>query len=412
MRQNTERLMSSRRSFLRFAAMGAAAPILTEGHFALAARMKTNDDARPVPPPMRLPVLPANAVLIDANENPLGPCQAAREKISQLAPCGGRYDLYGEQAKLIKTFAAQHNLKEDHIAVYAGSSEPLYYTVLAFASPERSLVIADPSYEWAMMAAGAIGAPIHKVPLTAGYAHDVKAMISADPNAGVLYICNPNNPTGTMTSKEDIVWALEHKPKGSVLLVDEAYIHFADAPDVIDLVAADKDIVLLRTFSKVYGMAGLRCGFALARPDLLEKLRQFGENFMTIMGSGPANASLEDADLVPKRKKIVGDTRRETIAWLRQKGYKVIGESQSNCFMIDTGRDGRSVMRAMRQKGIYIGRTWPIWPNAVRITVGTPEEMVKFRTAFKQVMDAPPVAAEAAERMRRPRGDAGIARFV
>lgn len=411
MRQNSERLMRSRRSFLRFAAMGAAVPILTEGHFALAARLGTNDGARPVPPPLIVPELPVNAVLIDSNENPLGPCQAARAKISQLAPYGGRYDLYGEQAKLIKTFAAQHNLKEDHVAVYAGSSEPLYYTVLAFASPTHSLVIADPSYEWAMMAAASIGAPIHKVPLTADYAHDVKAMVSADPNAGVLYICNPNNPTGTMTSKDDIVWTLKHKPKGSVLLVDEAYIHFADAPDVIDLVAADKDIVVLRTFSKIYGMAGLRCGFALARPDLLEKLRQFGENFMTIMGSGPANASLADAELVPKRKKIIGDTRRETIAWLREKGYKVIGDSQSNCFMIDTGREGRGVMHAMRQKDIYIGRTWPVWPNAVRITVGTREEMAKFRTAFKQVMDAPPATA-ATERMRGPRDREGIARFV
>ena len=411
MRRDSGRLTSSRRNFLRFAAMGVAAPILTEGHLARAARLVADDGTRPVPAPMIPALLPANAVLIDANENPMGPCQAAREKISQLTPYGGRYDLYGETAKLIKTFAAQHSLKEDHVAVYAGSSEPLYFTVLAFASPKRSLVIADPSYEWAMMAAAAIGAPIHKVPLTAEYAHDVKAMVGADPNAGVLYICNPNNPTGTLTSKADIVWALENKPKGSVLLVDEAYIHFTDEADVIDLVAADKDIVVLRTFSKVYGMAGLRSGFALARPDLLAKLRQFGENFMPIMGSGPANASLEDAQVVPMRKKIIGDTRRETIAWLREKSYKVIGDSQSNCFMIDTGRDGRGVMAAMRQKDIYIGRTWPVWPNAVRITVGTPEEMVKFRTAFKEVMDAPPVTATA-ERRRGPRDGDGISRFA
>lgn len=409
--ENPETLKSSRRSFLRYAAMGAAAPILTEGHLARAARLAMDDGARPVPPPMMLPTLPADAVLIDANENPMGPCKAAREKITQLTPYGGRYDLYGETPKLIKTFAAQHNLKEDHVAVYAGSSEPLYYTVLAFASPERSLVIADPSYEWAMMAAAAIGAPIHKVPLTTNYAHDVKTMVAADPNAGVLYICNPNNPTGTVTNKEDIVWALNHKPKGSVLLVDEAYIHFADEPDVIDLIGNGQDIVVLRTFSKVYGMAGLRCGFALARPDLLERLRQFGENFMPIMGSGPANASLEDAQVVPVRKKIIGDTRRETIAWLREKGYKVIGDSQANCFMIDTGRDGRGVMAAMRKKGIYIGRSWPVWPNAVRITVGTSEEMIKFRTAFKEVMDAPPVSATA-ERGRGPREGDGISRFA
>jgi histidinol-phosphate aminotransferase len=238
----------------------------------------------------------------------------------------------------------------------------------------------------------ASGAKIRKVALTPDYAHDVKAMVAADPNAGVIYICNPNNPTGTMTSKKDIVWALENKPAGSVLLVDEAYIHFADAPDVIDLVAAGKDIVLLRTFSKIYGMAGLRCGFALARPDLLAKLSRYGENPMPVTGSGAANASLLDADLVGTRKKIMIDTRNETIAWLKQNKYKVLGEPQSNCFMIDTGRDGRGVMDAMQQQKIFIGRTWPVWPNAVRITVGTPEEMARFRTAFKQVMDSPAAA--------------------
>jgi histidinol-phosphate aminotransferase len=388
----------------------AAAPILTEAHFARAAQAAAKPAAASgrhdfflAPPP--------DAVLINANENPLGPCQAARDAIAKLVPTGGRYDFYGETDQLIKNFASQHSLGEDYIAVYAGSSEPLHYTTLAFTSPERSLVIADPSYEAPMAAATASGAKIHRVPLTPDYAHDVRAMIAADPNAGVIYICNPNNPTGTLTSKKDIVWALENKPKGSVLLIDEAYIHFTDAPDVIDLVAADKDIVLLRTFSKIYGMAGLRCGFALARPNLLAKLLMYGENPMPVTGSGAANASLLDAGLVASRKKIMTDTRNDTIAWLKQNNYKVIGEPQSNCFMIDTGRDGRSVMNAMQQKKIYIGRTWPVWPNAVRITVGTPEEMARFRTAFKQVMDAQPVI-EAAEQRRELRDGVRTPRFV
>jgi histidinol-phosphate aminotransferase len=236
-------------------------------------------------------------------------------------------------------------------------------------------------------------AKISKVPLTASYAHDVKALVAADPNAGVIYICNPNNPTGTLTSKQDIVWALENKPKGSILLVDEAYIHLSDAPNTLDLVAADKDIIVLRTFSKIYGMAGIRCGFAAGRPDLLERLKPFGQNPLPVTGVAAANVSLLDTDLIPTRKKIIADTRCDTIAWLKQNGYKVIGDSQSNCFMIDTGRDGRSVMAAMRAKKVIIGRTWPVWPNAVRISVGTPAEMAKFKTAWKEVMDAP-VSAE------------------
>jgi len=385
---------TSRRNFLKYGSMAAAAmPIMSEAHFAQAARVaagsKAGYDFGPT-------MMPADAVLINANENPLGPCKAACDAVAAMAPWGGRYDMYGETDKLTKTFAAQHGLKEENVMVYAGSSEPLHYTVLAFTSPKRGFVTADPSYEAGMYAAMMSGAGIFKVKLAADYSHDVKALVSADPNAGVIYICNPNNPTGTITSKKDIIWALENKPAGSVLLVDEAYIHLSDAEDVLDQVAAGKDLIVLRTFSKVYGMAGLRCGFAVGRPDLLKKLQRYGQNPMVVTGAVAANVSLQDADLVPSRKKIIGDIRRDTLSWLAANNYKVIGESQSNCFMIDTGRPGKGVIAAMQAKNVYIGRTWPVWPNAVRITVGSPKDMAAFKVAFKSVMDAPaaPVVAE------------------
>jgi hypothetical protein len=248
----------------------AAMPIFTEGHLAQAA-MQTAAPSTAPRRPRRMMTYPEGAVLINANENPLGPCKAACEAIAAIAHKGGRYDIDGETAKLTTTFAKQNGLKEEYIAVYAGSSEPLHFTTLAFTSPTRGFVTADPSYEAGMMAAKVSGAKITKVPLTSTYAHDVKAMVAADPNAGVLYICNPNNPTGTLTNKEDIAWAVENKPKGSIILVDEAYIHLSDSPSVLDMVAADKDIVVLRTFSKVYGMAGIRCGFAVGRPDRRER---------------------------------------------------------------------------------------------------------------------------------------------
>ena len=380
----------SRRSFMRMASVAASLPVFTEAHFAWAAQqaaVPAAANARKIRPAM-----PPGAVLINANENPLGPCKAACEAIAAIAPKGGRYDIDGETEKLTKTFAAQNGLKENYIAVYAGSSEPLHYSVLAFTSPTKGFVTADPSYEAGMRAASISKAKISKVPLTSTYAHDVKALVAADPKAGIIYICNPNNPTGTITSKADILWALENKPAGSILLVDEAYIHLSDAESVVDMVAADKDLIILRTFSKIYGMAGIRCGFALGRPDLLAKLVPFGQNAMPITGSAAANVSLLDAELVPTRKKIIGDTRNDTFAWLKANGYKFI-PSQSNCFMINTGRNGQSVIAAMREKNVYIGRTWPIWPNVVRVSVGTPDDMAKFKVAFKQVMDAPAVAA-------------------
>lgn len=396
--------VSSRRAFLRNAGVAVlAVPVLTEGQLAYAALQSgtaaapTNGNGQAAKLRRQRPEIPAGAVLINANENPLGPCEAACQAIAAIAPKGGRYDIDNETEKLTKTFAAQNGLKEDHIAVYAGSSEPLHFTVLAFTGPQRSFVTADPSYEAGMYAATAAQARIVKVPLTESHAHDVRAMVK-EPTAGVIYICNPNNPTGTLTPKEDIVWALEHKPAGSILLVDEAYIHLSDAPDTLDLVRAGKDLIVLRTFSKVYGMAGIRCGLAVGRPDLLAKLQPFGMNAMPITGSAAANVSLLETELVPTRKKIIADTRNQTFDWLQTNGYKFI-PSVSNCFMIDTGRDGKGVIAAMQAKNVYIGRTWPIWPNYVRITVGTPAEMAKFQTAFKEVMGGPatPVTARAEE---------------
>ena len=151
---------ASRRSFLRYASLAAAAPIFTEAHFAWAAQQAASTTAPAAPARRIRQSPPPGAVLINANENPLGPCKAACEAIAAIAPMGGRYDIYGETEKLTKTFAAQHNLPEDHIAVYAGSSEPLHFSVLAFTSPNRGFVSADPSYEAGTYAAKTSGAKV------------------------------------------------------------------------------------------------------------------------------------------------------------------------------------------------------------------------------------------------------------
>ena len=377
----TETLRLGRRAFLWAGAAAAAVPILGEAELAqakLASQM--------------LGVLPPDAVIINANENPLGPCKAACEAITRILPLGGRYDRMGELDALTEAYAALHGLKPETVAFYAGSSEPLHYTTLAFTSPTRSLVMADPSYESAAAAAAISKAPVHKVPLTEAFSHDVEKMVGIDPQAGLIYIVNPNNPTGTITPRDKILWALEHKPKGSVLLVDEAYIHLSDEQTVLDQVAAGKDLIVLRTFSKIFGMAGLRCGVAIARPDLLDKLQPYYQNAMPVTALAAARASLADKELIPTRKAWIAQTRAETIGWLKASGYRPVGQSHSNCFMIDTGRSGRGVIAALQKEKVYIGRLWPVWPNAVRVSVGTPEDMAKFRTAFGKVMDQPATA--------------------
>jgi histidinol-phosphate aminotransferase len=374
----------SRRSFLRNAALSSAAaaalPVLTEPQMAYAARR------------MAFKGFPPGAVQIDANENPLGPCDRACTAMADMLHQTGRYD-FTRTGKLSEIFAEQHDLKPENVYVYGGSSEPLQFSVLAFTSPTRPYVTADPGYEAGMRAAASNGAPIVKVPLTPTHAHDVKAMLAAAPNGGVFYICNPNNPTGTITPREDIEYALANKPAGSILLIDEAYIHFSDhATPSLDMVKAGKDVIVLRTFSKIYGMAGLRCGLAIGRPDLLAKLNEYGQNPMPVLALVAANTSLLRPELVPKRKAINAGIRDQTFAWLTANQYTYI-PSESNCFMIDTKRPGHQVMAAMAAKDVYIGRVWPIMPTWVRITVGTSDDMQKFQTAFKEVMDAPLTAA-------------------
>jgi histidinol-phosphate aminotransferase len=367
----------SRRNFMRLAAATSAfasIPILTEARLAYAQRPKFAD--------------PNKGIHIDANENPLGPSEGARAAIANIIPKGGRYE-FNMQAELTEAFAKIEGLDPESVVAYAGSSEPLHYPVLAFTSPSKPLVTADPGYEAPVWAAQAAGAAVIKVPLAdprGAASHDAKAMIAASANPGVIYICNPNNPTGTVTPQADIDYIVANAPKGTVVLIDEAYIHFSDEPRSLHYVKEGKDVIVLRTFSKLYGMAGIRMGFAVGRPGLLAKLTPLGgQNSLPITAIAAAKASITDPDLVPTRKKLIGEIRAENLAWLKGQGYAVT-PSDSNCFMLDVKRPGGEVLAALAKKDVYIGRIWPAWPNRVRITVGTREEMAIFQKAFTEVM--------------------------
>ena len=364
----------SRRSFLNLSAAATAAlacHILTEPVLAQVAIERNS--------------YPKGAIRINSNENPLGPCTAAREAIALATPDSGRYQFHLTE-ELVKTFAQQQGLKMEYLLPLGGSTPALNYVVGAFTSPKASYVTAEPGYDAVAHVAQAVGARVVGVSLTKTWSHDVKAMLAAAPKAGVFYICTPNNPTGTLTSHDDIEYLVEHKPKGAIVLVDEAYIHFSDAPSAIDLVKADKDLIVLRTFSKLYGMAGLRCGFAIARPDLLKKITAYGGwNPMPVTACAAATASLNETNLVQERKRINAAVRQSTFAWLDRNGYQYT-PSVSNCFMLKAGKPAPDVIAAMAHQNVFIGRPWPSMPDWVRITVGTQSEMEQFQTAFQNVM--------------------------
>lgn len=372
----------SRRNFGRIASLltaGAALPFYTEQ--ALAQMSKAG-------------AIPPDGVKIDANENPLGPCPEAVDAIYKMVKQGGRYQWQATDT-LAETMAGTLNVKfspdeeQTYIEIFAGSSAPLHQAVLAFCSKDRAFVKGDPGYEAGEIAAQYIGAPVVKVPLKNGiYEHDVRAMLEQAPNAGLYYICNPNNPTGTLTSRADIEYLVANKPRGSVVMIDEAYIHFSSkAVACTDMVARGEDVVVLRTFSKIYGMAGLRAGAAMARPDLLAKVRQWSAGAMPVTAMCGATASLQAKNLVAQRRDYMTGVREETCRWLASKNVKFI-PSEANCFMMDVKRPGKEFRKQMAQEKVFVGRSWPVWPNWVRVTVGTKEEMEKFRDAFSKCYQA------------------------
>jgi histidinol-phosphate aminotransferase len=389
----------SRRSFLRTlgAASAAAAALPATGAFA-------QQKATPAPAMSgrrggfgsdmgEMRVLNPDTVIISSNENPLGPATSSLDAISKTAAMGGRY--HQEQAAMTTSvYNDIFGLKRGYTALGPGSGGLLDLALMSSIGPDKPLVYGDPSYEQGPRAADTMRAPKFPVKLTPTYAHDVKAMLAAHPSPGAYYIVNPNNPTGTMTPRADILWLLKNKPKGSVVIVDEAYFHFSNDDSVLDQVAADQDIIVLRTFSKIYGMAGLRAGFAAGRPDLLQKFvtvappaRSLAS--ISITSAAAARAGMLDKDLIPSRKKINADNRAETLEFLTKKGYSIIPGSQANFFMVDVKRPGHEFQQAMLKENVAIGRTWSAMPTYVRVTVGTHEEMAKFQTAFVKCMDMP-----------------------
>lgn len=361
----------SRRSFLQLASSGLAVGALGLAPAAEAARRAA---AAPVTAPAIGPVY------LNFNECPHGPSPGAQLAASTLITRSGRY-LFGLSDELTELFASQNGLPPDHVGAYAGSSDPLNRAARAFTSSGAAVVMADPTFEAVADVAAANGAPVRKVPLRSDGAHDVKRMAGIDPNAGLIYLCNPNNPTGSVTARKQVQWLLANKPTGAILLVDEAYIHYSEQPSVIDLVARHPDLLVLRTFSKLYGMAGLRLGLAVAAPPLLARLNAFGDNPLPITALAAGIASLRDPQLVPTRRAQNARIRNDTVQWLRRQGYSCL-PSQANCFMVDVKRDGQDFAAAMAEQKVMVGRSWPIWPRRIRVTVGTEAEMLRFREAF------------------------------
>jgi histidinol-phosphate/aromatic aminotransferase/cobyric acid decarboxylase-like protein len=341
------------------------------------------------------PAYDPEVVRITSNENPMGPCKEGIEAMARVGPLGWRYNPQGENLEFDSLLQSTENVKPGYVDGYPGSSVPLANSAAAFTSPTRSWVMGSPGY--GNGAGRFVGNKVVQVPLRKDYSHDVEAMIKADPNAGAYYICNPNNPTGTLTSRKDFEYILANKQKDAVLIIDEAYVHFAGPENYsTDMVRADKDVVVLRTFSKIYGMAGLRAGALFGRPDLLAKVAEYGRGgHLPVTATACAAASMKvGPSLMKERLEINKKNRDLAFEHLEKLGVSYI-PSTSNFFMMSVkGMKGHEVGEAMAAKKVMLaGDRWPEWPEYIRVTVGTYEEMGKFNAALDQVVKEGPKPA-------------------
>lgn len=334
-------------------------------------------------------------VRITSNENPMGPTKEGIAAMAAVGPLGWRYDPRGENMEFQGLLESVENVKPGYVTGYPGSSMPLAACVAAFCSPTRPWVMGSPGY-----GAGGprfIGNKVIGVPLRADFSHDVQAMIKADPNAGAYYICNPNNPTGTMTSKADFDYILANKPKDAVLVIDEAYVHFAGEENYsTHYVRDEKDVVVLRTFSKIYGMAGLRAGALYGRPDLLSKVREYtNSGHLPVTATACAAASMKVLPtMLPERIGINKKNRDLAFEHMEKIGVSYI-PSKSNFFMISIkGFTAAQIGAQMAAKKVQLAgaNRWPEWPDRIRVTVGTYEEMQKYNAALSEVVKEGPKA--------------------
>jgi histidinol-phosphate aminotransferase len=367
----------SRRQMLRTAMMfsGAAAALSFNPEIAFA----QEDEAA------------KNMVRIGSNECWAGPMAPGLAAGNAAFANANRYSPNGEIATLTKSIAAVENVPEDHIATYPGSGGILARTLVAYCSPTKGLVQADPTYDNPTRVAKFLKAPIVNVPLTSDYRHDVKAMLAANPNAGVYYVVNPNNPTGTMTPMAEIEWLVDNKPAGAVVLIDEAYIHWTkDFPNntATHLVRAGKEVIIARTFSKIFGMAGARVGYLMAQPDVLKKVAIYETDRPSILTAACANASLTATALINARRKVLMDNRAMTVEYLTKRGFKPIGTSEANMIMVDWKTKSAKDMGAIyKAQGIQIASPrWPSWPTVGRISIGNKAEMEAFCNATGKIL--------------------------
>jgi len=334
------------------------------------------------------------------NENPYGPSEVVMKAMNDAWKYSNRYGY--PDGNIREAIAQHHGVKPENVLISAGSGEILKLVDDTYLQEHKIVVGAEPTYNSVYQYVTNSKARAIKTPLRKDYSIDIDAIIHETKmhsrDVGLVYICNPNNPTGVVVNKDEIRKLISSIPEEIPVLIDEAYHHFVDNPNYepsIKYVTAGHRVIIARTFSKIAALAGMRLGFAIAPPDMVAEMQPFALSSINAIVKWGGVASLKDSATETKIKAVNKQLRDRTTGELAAYGYEVI-PSDTNFFMVHIKTDMGPIQTKFAEKNVLVGRRFPPMDEWLRVSVGTDDEMKRFVSAFKEIFPQVKPASTAA----------------
>ena len=336
-----------------------------------------------------VPLRPAGAspsgglIRLNRNENPFGPSAKVSSALLEAARDAPHRYPNKESEALRKTIARFHGVAPERVVLGCGATDILRMAADAFVGSARKIIVALPTFDVMGRCARRVGADVVAVPLSRDYSHDLSAMLDrSDAATGLVYICNPNNPTGTVTRRRDLEAFIRQLPETTRVLIDEAYHHYvgdsSDYASFIDRPVDDNRVIVARSFSKIYGLAGLRVGYAIADRETARALAsgQLSDG-VNVVAARAAAAALDDSEHVWLCARRNADDRQEFLNQANARMLKTI-DSQTNFVMLNTERPAGEVVERFRKFNVLLAPPFPSFDQHVRVSIGSPAEMREF----------------------------------
>ena len=330
------------------------------------------------------------------NENPYGPSETVMKAMNTAFKYDNRYGY--PDGNLLQELAKHHGVPTDNLLLGAGSGEILQVVGRAFLGGGRKVVGVTPTFTEVYEYASGVRSESIILPLREDYGQDIGALVRTTKNnyrdVGFIYLCTPNNPTGVVVTRREVRQLLDGIPDDVPVLIDEAYHHYVDTPEYassIPYVLEGRTVIVARTFSKIYGLAGMRLGYAIAPRPLIDRMRPHCTGSINALVKWAGVTALGDTAAAERVRTNTLQLRRKTTAELEGLGFKVL-PSETNFFMVQIRRPVQPVIDEFRTRGVFVGRPFPPMLEHLRVSVGTPDEMARFMGAFREIVGRKPSA--------------------